>query len=281
MGHTISSAPMHLSDLLHIDKNLPTYIHQYGVWFYGIMFLILFAETGLVVTPFLPGDTLLFGGGDLLQRRPGARVCPWCWWCLLRGSDRRRHSELPHRQFFGPGESLVRRPTSFLNRKHLAETHEFFEKYGSQGRDDRARWIPVVRNVHVPSVGGVSGMPRSGRFHRLERPRGGDLGVWSIVRSPDSSLGGSRGSLRILSWRWSRWCSLPFCRSSTKSKRPAGPARFESPPASPPPRSNLLGVRGLDRAFTKRLDAPTAALFFRLEGRRTKKFAAASRRQAG
>jgi membrane-associated protein len=155
MGHTINSTLMHLSDLLHIDKNLPTYIHQYGVWFYGIMFLILFAETGLVVTPFLPGDTLLFAAGIFCNSGQGLSlpvvlVVLTC--APIVGDTVNYHIG----KFFGP-RIFSSETSKILNRKHLAETHEFFEKYGSQAVMI-ARWVPIVRTF-APFVGGMSGMP--------------------------------------------------------------------------------------------------------------------------
>jgi membrane-associated protein len=155
MGHTIGSSPMHLSDLLHVDRNLPAYIHQYGVWFYGIMFLILFAETGLVVTPFLPGDTLLFAAGIFANPGQGLNL-PIVLLVLtcapILGDTVNYHIG----KFFGP-KIFSSETSKILNRRHLAETHEFFEKYGSQAVTI-ARWVPIVRTF-APFVGGMSGMP--------------------------------------------------------------------------------------------------------------------------
>lgn len=146
---------MHFSDLLHFDKHLPLYIHQYGVWFYGVMFLILFAETGFVVTPFLPGDTLLFAAGIFSATGHALNlgiVLLTLTMAPILGDTVNYHVG----KFFGP--RIFRSEKSWLfNRKHLAETHEFFEKYGPQAVMI-ARWVPIVRTF-APFVGGMSGMP--------------------------------------------------------------------------------------------------------------------------
>ncbi len=151
----MGSYPMHLQQLLHIDKYLPDYIASYGIWFYAVLFLIVFAETGLVVTPFLPGDTLLFAAGIFSNEGKGLSL-PLVLLVLtcapIIGDTVNYHIG----KILGP-RIFSSETSRLLNKKHLAETHEFFEKYGSQAVMI-ARWVPIVRTF-APFVGGMSGMP--------------------------------------------------------------------------------------------------------------------------
>ena len=139
--------------VLHLDKYLAGIIQAYGVWTYLLLFLIVFCETGLVVTPFLPGDSLLFAvgtfaavgaldlwltiglllvaavSGDAVNYALGARVGP----AVFRRDDVR-----------------------LLNRKHLERTHEFYEHYGPI-TIVIARFVPIVRTF-APFVAGMGRM---------------------------------------------------------------------------------------------------------------------------
>ena len=146
--------------ILHIDRHLFEFVGAYGGWIYGLLFAIVFAETGLVVTPFLPGDSLLFAAGTLagaglldplytasiifvaavmgdavnyaIGRRVGPRV--------FRATDT---------------TSLWQR---LLNREHLDRAHAFFEKHGGKAIV-LARFVPIVRTF-VPFVAGAGYMSR-------------------------------------------------------------------------------------------------------------------------
>lgn len=140
--------------VLHIDQHLGPLIQEFGPWFYVIMFLVIFCETGLVVTPFLPGDSLLFALGafaagtgpldlstliislsiaailgDTVNYWIGAKLGPR----IFRGENVR-----------------------FLNRKHLERTHEFYERYGGK-TIIIARFVPIVRTF-APFVAGMGKM---------------------------------------------------------------------------------------------------------------------------
>ncbi len=144
--------------VLHFDRHLLEFVQAYGPWVYGLLFGIIFAETGFVVTPFLPGDSLLFAVGTLaaigvlnpflaigllflaafsgnavnyaIGRRVGPRV--------FRATDR---SQWSHR---------------LLNREHLAHAHAFFEQYGGKAVV-LGRFVPIVRTF-VPFVAGAAQM---------------------------------------------------------------------------------------------------------------------------
>jgi membrane-associated protein len=146
--------------ILHIDRHLEEFLVTYGEWVYGLLFAVVFAETGLVVTPFLPGDSLLFAAGAMagtglldpfftagllfvaavagdavnyaIGRRAGPRV--------FRATDT---TSLLHR---------------LLNRQHLAKAHAFFERYGGKAIV-LGRFVPIVRTF-VPFVAGAAEMSR-------------------------------------------------------------------------------------------------------------------------
>lgn len=141
---------------LHADKKIAWFVqHNGSLWAYALLFLILFAETGFVVTPFLPGDTLLFAAGilghpeqhalNLAILLPLLTVAPLCGDCVnfLVG------------KWLGP-RLFHNENSKIFKRKNLAKTHEFFEKYGRR-TIILARWVPVVRTF-APFVAGMSQM---------------------------------------------------------------------------------------------------------------------------
>lgn len=142
--------------ILHIDVHLKEIVASYGLWTYAVLFLIVFAETGLVVTPFLPGDSLLFAAGAL---------------CAPADSQLNVHAIavlLFVAAFLGDtvnywvgsrlGPAVFRRDDSiFLRKKHLERAHAFFVRYGGRAII-LARFVPIVRTF-VPFVAGVGRMP--------------------------------------------------------------------------------------------------------------------------
>ncbi|HXA95245.1 MAG TPA: DedA family protein [Candidatus Dormibacteraeota bacterium] len=147
-----------LDVLLHLDRHLSEVIQHYGVWTYLILFLIVFCETGLVVTPFLPGDSLLFAVGAFAAI--GA-LDLWLVMLLLAAAailgDSVNYAvgaQLGPRVFRGEGGR-------FLNRRHLERTHQFYERYGSK-TIVIARFVPIVRTF-APFVAGIGRMSY-GRF---------------------------------------------------------------------------------------------------------------------
>jgi len=149
----------HLLDfLLHIDVHLLEFVQQYGRWVYGILFVIVFAETGFVVTPFLPGDSLLFAVGALSAT---GVLNPWLAAGLLMGAaiagdgvnysiGRRIGSRLLGK---GDGPKFTHR---LINPDHVQRAHEFFEKHGGKAVV-LARFVPIVRTF-LPFVAGAASM---------------------------------------------------------------------------------------------------------------------------
>jgi membrane-associated protein len=149
---------------------LDGFITQHGVWVYVLLFAIIFAETGLVITPFLPGDSLLFTVGAIAAG-PGRPFDPWggVWavsglmiFAAILGDAVNYHIG----KVIGPrifrGESNVGFIGRCLNRKHLDRAHEFFEKYGGKAVI-LGRFVPIVRTF-VPFVAGAGAMNYSKFF---------------------------------------------------------------------------------------------------------------------
>jgi len=163
-----------LDVLLHLDRHLSDVIQLYGIWAYLILFLIVFCETGLVVTPFLPGDSLLFAVGAFAAI--GA-LDLWLVMLLLAlaailgdSVNYAVGARLGPRVFRGEAGR-------FLNRRHLERTHEFYERYGPK-TIVIARFVPIVRTF-APFVAGIGRM-RYGRF-LFYNVAGGLLWIVSLV----------------------------------------------------------------------------------------------------
>jgi membrane-associated protein len=143
---------------LHLDKHLNEIIGQYGAWTYLILFLIVFCETGLVVTPFLPGDSLLFAAGAFAAL--GSLNVFWLFVLLTIAAIAGDTINYWIGHWVGP-KVFYRENVRFLNKKHLERTHEFYEKYGGK-TIIIARFIPIVRTF-APFVAGIGSMSY-GRF---------------------------------------------------------------------------------------------------------------------
>ena len=144
--------------ILHIDTHLQMLAAEYGLWLYAILFLIVFCETGLVVTPFLPGDSLLFAAGSLAAL-PGSSLDPHLLLVLffsaaLLGDNL---NYLIGRKL-GP-KVFSYQKSRFFNPEHLARTHSFFEKHGGK-TIIIARFVPIIRTF-TPFVAGIGAMPYS------------------------------------------------------------------------------------------------------------------------
>jgi membrane-associated protein len=140
--------------VVHLDQHLETFVAQHGAWVYALLFLIVFCETGLVVTPFLPGDSLLFvagaiaavGGMDIFAVMATLVAAALCgdnvnyWVGRWLGP-----------KVFASGDSR------WLNKDHLRRAHAFYEKHGGK-TIILARFVPIVR-TYAPFVAGMGAMP--------------------------------------------------------------------------------------------------------------------------
>lgn len=142
-----------LDILLHLDKHLAILVEQYGPWVYAILFFIIFAETGFVVTPFLPGDSLLFVAGALaaLGGMDIVLLMATLTTAAVLGNQVNYHIG----RFIGP-KVFHWEDSRFFNRKALDKTHAFYEKHGGKAVVI-SRFLPLFRTF-VPFVAGVGAM---------------------------------------------------------------------------------------------------------------------------
>ena len=146
--------------VLHIDQHLIELTQTYGLWIYAILFLIVFCETGLVVTPFLPGDSLLFAAGAVAAL--GGMNVHMAAALLLAAAVIGDAANFAIGKYFG--EKLFAKPDSrVFKREYLDKTHAFYEKYGGK-TIILARFVPIVRTF-APFVAGMGNM-HYGRFIR-------------------------------------------------------------------------------------------------------------------
>jgi len=143
---------------LHLDKHLTEIVGQYGTWTYGILALIIFCETGLVVTPFLPGDSLLFAAGALASQGALdiALLALILFGCAVLGDAVNYHIG----KFIGP-KVFDRADGRFIKQEYLRRTQRFYEKYGGKAIII-ARFVPIIRTF-APFLAGV-GVMNYGRF---------------------------------------------------------------------------------------------------------------------
>lgn len=162
--------------VLHIDAHLAELVANYGLWIYAILFLILFCETGLVVTPFLPGDSLLFIAGALAAVPTNSMNVVEMMLLMVIAAVLGDALNYTIGRLFG--EKLFSNPNSKIFRRHyLDKTHAFFDKYGGK-TIILARFVPIVRTF-APFVAGMGHMPY--RRFSLFNITGGLLWVVSLT----------------------------------------------------------------------------------------------------
>ena len=159
--------------LLHFDKHLIAFVENHGAWVYALLFLIIFAETGLVVTPILPGDSLLFVAGTLAAA--GSMDLWWLMATLIAAAILGDTVNYWVGDYFG--HRLFRADSRWLNRAHLDRAHEFYERHGGK-TIVIARFIPIIRTF-APFLAGMGEM--SYRRFLLYNVGGAILWVVSLV----------------------------------------------------------------------------------------------------
>ncbi len=144
--------------MLHLDKHLDWVIRAYGIWTYAILFLIIFCETGLVITPFLPGDSLLFATGTFVA----FGSLDMSWLTVLLSLSAIAGDTVNYWIGYAMGPKVFTRENSrLLNKEHLERTHRFYQRYGGK-TIILARFIPIIRTF-APFVAGI-GMMTYRRF---------------------------------------------------------------------------------------------------------------------
>lgn len=145
MLHTI------LDFVLHLDKHLDAFVQSYGNWTYVLLFAIIFCETGLVVMPFLPGDSLLFAVGTLAA----SGTLNGAWLALILIAAAVLGNVVNYGIGYVFGKNLLEK-RHVIKPKHIEQTHEFYEKYGPKAVVI-GRFLPVIRTM-VPFVAGMGRM---------------------------------------------------------------------------------------------------------------------------
>ena len=160
--------------ILHVDRHLENFVTSYGAWVYALLFLVIFVETGLVVMPFLPGDSLLFVVGALsgvgVMNYPGSVAL------LIAAAVLGNQSNYTIGRYFGP-RVFQWEDSRFFNKRAFEQAHGFYEKYGGI-TIVLARFMPFLRTF-APFVAGVAQMTR--RKFSLYDVTGGTLWVGGVI----------------------------------------------------------------------------------------------------
>jgi membrane-associated protein len=161
--------------VLHLDQHLAWLVSQYGVWTYSILFLIIFCETGLVVTPFLPGDSLLFALGALSATPDSLNPILLCV-LLMAAAIIGDNLNYWVGRTVGP-RVFTKEKSLLFNKSYLMRTEHFYDKYGAKAVII-ARFVPIVRTF-APFVAGIGRM-RYPKFLAYS-VAGGILWIWGLI----------------------------------------------------------------------------------------------------
>jgi membrane-associated protein len=160
--------------VLHLDRHLVELLHQYGIWIYAILFIIIFSETGFVVTPFLPGDSLLFAVGALAAvDTSGTLTAPLASALLIAAAVLGNSLNYSIGRYIGPPAFSGR--YRFLKLEYLQRTEDFFRRYGGM-TIVLSRFVPIVRTF-APFVAGVGRM----RYARFQAYNVGGALAWVLL----------------------------------------------------------------------------------------------------
>ncbi len=140
---------------LHLDDHVQSLITQFGPWTYAILFLIIFAETGLVICPFLPGDSLLFAIGIFSHPDQGGLNFWLILFLLASAANLGDITNYSIGKYLGP-KLFSKEKSRFFKKENLQKTHQFFEKHGWKAII-LARFVPIVRTM-TPFVAGMGTM---------------------------------------------------------------------------------------------------------------------------
>ena len=168
--------PFLIDFILHVDKHLQAFVESYGAWVYALLFLIVFVETGLVVMPFLPGDSLLFIVGALAGA--GLISLPLAMGLLVVAAILGDQLNYSIGRYFGP-KVFQWEDSRFFNKRAFEQAHAFYERYGGI-TIVLARFMPFIRTF-APFVAGVAAMSRP-KFTAYT-VGGGLLWVCSLTRA--------------------------------------------------------------------------------------------------
>ncbi len=138
--------------VLHMDRHLPQIVHDIGIWVYAVLFLVIFVETGLVVMPFLPGDSLLFAAGAVSATTELNPILLWVLLAVAAVLGDTANYWIGH--YVGP--KVFTQESRWFKREHLERTHAFYEKHGGK-TIFLARFIPIIRTF-APFVAGIGRM---------------------------------------------------------------------------------------------------------------------------
>jgi membrane-associated protein len=152
MGEILGMAHQFMDLFLHLDVHLSTVIQSYGIWTYAILFMIIFCETGLVVAPILPGDSLLFAAGTFAAKGDfnPTLLMPLLIVAAILGDA----LNYTIGRYFGP--KVLQENSRIFKKDYLDKTHKFYERYGGK-TIIFARFVPIVRTF-APFLAGVGKM---------------------------------------------------------------------------------------------------------------------------